>query len=80
MFSVISIDGERRFEFTEGIASGAQNNCELVRARGGVELIFIAIWELGELFPFVFFQVQVYGVAESRSDRPIGAVGYPEHV
>jgi len=70
VFSVIGIDGERRLEFAEGIATCAQDHGQPVRAWCGVELIFIAIRRLGEFFPFIFLQVQINGVAESRSTVP----------
>src|SRR2546430_7376030 len=80
MLSIIGIDGKRRLEFAEGIAARAEDNSQLVSAWCGVELIFIAIRRLREFFPVVFLQVQIDGVAESRSDRPICPVGDTQHV
>src|SRR5438034_9827992 len=54
MFSIIGIDGERRLEFAESIAAGTEDYRQPVSARRSIELVFIAIRQLGEFFPLVF--------------------------
>jgi hypothetical protein len=43
-------------------------------------LIFVMIRCFRELFQIVLFEIQVDGIAESRSDRSIGPVGDAQYI
>src|ERR1700686_5530037 len=64
VFSVVGIDLQGEFEFSESVAAGTEHDGQLVGSGSGVKLVFVAIGILGELLPLVLIQIEIDGVTE----------------
>ncbi len=80
ILAVVRINLQRRFKFPERIAASAEHHGQLVSARRRIELVLIAVRNLGELFPLVLFQIEINGIAEARAHRTIRFVGHPQNI
>ena len=80
MLPVVSIDLQRRFKFSKRVAPSAEHYGQPVGARGRIELVLVAVRNLGEFFPLIFFQIQIHRIAEARPHRPVRVVGDPQNI
>ena len=79
-FSVVGINHERRFVFSEFLAAAGKDHGQPVLSGRDLELIFVVHGRLRELLPFLFFEIHVELVAEARGYRTIRPVGDAENI
>ena len=74
LLSVERIDGERGFELAEIFPARTENDRELIVAGSNIELVLVLKQLLIEVFQFLLFEFEMYGVAEARGFRAVGRV------
>jgi len=78
LLAVIRIDLERPDGFAVTFTASAEDDGHFVLAGNGIELIFVVEGILGEVFPLIFFEVELDLVAELGGDGTIIAISDTE--
>src|SRR5262249_13705969 len=80
MLAIVGIDRQRSLKFAEAFAAGAENDLEVVASRGNIKLILVLEGFLVKCLQFLFFELQMHGVAKAGGRCTVRLAGNPKDV